>query len=78
MAETTSVVLADCPQTVLSSYTESTEGKDRAGGWAIQGLGSVLIKGIQGDFNNVKGFPAHAFYAFLQQLIEDDEYPGDE
>jgi hypothetical protein len=47
-------------------------------GWAIQGYGSLLIKSIKGDYGNVKGFPAHAFYAFLQRLIDDEEYPGDE
>jgi septum formation protein len=78
MAETTSVTFADCPPSLLASYAEHGEGVDRAGGWAIQGLGSSLIRSIQGDFNNVKGFPAHAFYAFMQNLIEDEEYPGDE
>ena len=78
LAATTSVTFADCPPTLLASYVEQGEGLDRAGGWAIQGLGSVLIKSITGDFNNVKGFPAHAFYALLQNLIESEEYPGDE
>ena len=77
MVASTSVTFADCPPSLLASYVAHGEGIDRAGGWAIQGLGSVLIKSITGDFNNVKGFPAHAFYAFMQTLIEEDAYPGD-
>lgn len=78
MVETTSIKFADCPEELLVSYTEHGEGVDRAGGWAIQGLGALLVRGIEGDFNNVKGFPAHAFYAFLQGLVEREEYPADE
>lgn len=77
MAETTSVVFAHCPPSLLAAYVEHGEGVDRAGGWAIQGLGSSLIRRIEGDFNNVKGFPAHAFYAFMQELIDNEDFPGD-
>lgn len=78
MAETTSITFDDCSDRLLASYADNGEGVDRAGGWAIQGRGSVLIKGIEGDFNNVKGFPAHAFYAFMQKLIDDEDFPADE
>lgn len=78
LADTTSVIFADCPPSLLASYVEHGEGVDRAGGWAIQGLGSVLVKKIIGDFNNVKGFPAHAFYAFMQDLIDKEIFPADE
>lgn len=78
MVETTSITFADCPPSLLASYIEHGEGVDRAGGWAIQGHGSLLIKKITGDFNNVKGFPAHAFYAFLSNLIEAEEFPEED
>ena len=75
MVATTLITFADCPPTLLASYVEHGEGVDRAGGFAIQGIGSVLIKSITGDYYNAKGFPAHAFYAFMQTLIESEEFP---
>lgn len=29
----------------------------RAGGFAIQGMGGLLIERIEGDYNNIVGFP---------------------
>lgn len=57
LSERTKVHFAPSPSEVLTAYVESGEGSDRAGGFAIQGLGAVLVKGVEGDFNNVVGFP---------------------
>ncbi|KAF5379744.1 hypothetical protein D9615_005817 [Tricholomella constricta] len=70
--ERTLVYFADNPQHVVKAYVESGEGVDRAGGFAIQGLGGLLIRKIEGDYNNVVGFPAASFFAFLDLLLEED------
>lgn len=57
LSERTKVHFASSPPEVLQAYVESGEGSDRAGGFAIQGLGAVLVRGVEGDFNNVVGFP---------------------
>jgi septum formation protein len=44
------------PATV-ERYLESGEWRDRAGAYAIQGLGSILIERVEGDFSNVVGLP---------------------
>lgn len=36
----------------------TTDEMRSAGGFAIQGLGGMLIKEIKGDYNNCVGFPA--------------------
>jgi septum formation protein len=41
----------------ISAYLDSEEWRGRAGGYAIQGLGSILIEKVEGDFSNVVGLP---------------------
>ena len=54
----TTLAFADNSPELLRAYVDSGEGIDRAGGFAIQGLGGMLIKKIDGDYNNAVGFPA--------------------
>lgn len=41
----------------LTTYLDSDEWRGRAGGYAIQGLGSILVERVEGDFSNVVGLP---------------------
>ncbi|TFK32487.1 inosine triphosphate pyrophosphatase-like protein [Crucibulum laeve] len=70
--ERTLVFFADNPKHIVEAYVESGEGIDRAGGFAIQGLGGILIRKIDGDYNNVVGFPAASFFKLLDLLVEED------
>ncbi|KAJ3512007.1 hypothetical protein NLJ89_g3771 [Agrocybe chaxingu] len=67
------VYFADSPKHIVEAYVESGEGIDRAGGFAIQGLGGILIRKIEGDYNNVVGFPAASFFKLLDMLVEEDD-----
>ena len=71
--ERTLVYFADNEEKLIKSYVESGEGVDRAGGFAVQGLGGLLVRKIEGDYNNVVGFPAASFYKLLEALEEEDE-----
>ena len=73
LCEQTRVQFADVPADILQAYVEHGEGHDRAGGFAIQGKGAMLIKGIEGDYNNVVGFPLFSFMDLLHELVEDEE-----
>jgi septum formation protein len=44
------------PETI-DLYLASGEWRDRAGAYAIQGLGSILVERLEGDFSNVVGLP---------------------
>ena len=41
----------------LTVYLDSDEWRGRAGAYAIQGLGSILVDRVEGDFSNVVGLP---------------------
>ncbi|KAK4046799.1 hypothetical protein OIV83_005794 [Microbotryomycetes sp. JL201] len=67
----TKVEFADNSLELLKAYVKCGEGLDRAGGFAIQGRGGMLIRQIKGDYNNCVGFPGQAFFDWLSQLHAD-------
>lgn len=40
-------------------YWDSGEPRDKAGGYAIQGLGAVFVSALRGSFSGVMGLPLH-------------------
>ncbi|KIK63753.1 hypothetical protein GYMLUDRAFT_450904 [Collybiopsis luxurians FD-317 M1] len=67
------VHFADNPQHILEAYVDSGEGIDRAGGFAIQGMGGILVRKIEGDYQNVVGFPMASFFKLLDVLVEEND-----
>ncbi len=49
-------------------------GRDKAGGYAIQGLASRLIQRIEGSYSNVVGLPVAAVAGLLEE--HNGTYPG--
>jgi septum formation protein len=41
----------------IDRYLASGEWRDRAGAYAVQGLGSALVESLHGDLSNVIGLP---------------------
>ena len=41
----------------IDRYVGTGEWRERAGGYAIQGLGSTLVERVEGDLSNVIGLP---------------------
>ncbi|HEV2059772.1 MAG TPA: nucleoside triphosphate pyrophosphatase [Solirubrobacteraceae bacterium] len=55
--EVTSVTFRTLGQEVVRRYVETAEWAGRAGGYAIQGKGALLVRRIMGDYLNVVGLP---------------------
>jgi septum formation protein len=52
----------------IRRYAESGEGDDKAGGYAVQGLGAALVSRIEGSYTNVVGLPAAEVVVALENL----------
>ena len=64
----TKVKFKDLSDDKIRGYINSGEPMDKAGAYGIQGLGSLLIEKIDGDYFNVVGLPISA----LADTLEDE------
>jgi septum formation protein len=69
--ETTTVTFRPLTARDLAHYVGSGEWRDRAGGYAIQGLGASLVERVEGDYLNVVGLPASLLIRILSK-----RFPG--
>ncbi|MBY0554571.1 Maf family protein [bacterium] len=58
--ETTAVFFKQVSDEEIWEYISTKEPLDKAGAYAIQGIGSKFVEKFEGDFNNVVGLPLHA------------------
>jgi septum formation protein len=63
----TDVVFKELTQDEIEWYVHTKEPFDKAGAYAIQGLGTFLVKRIHGSYTNVVGLPVCEVIAFLIQ-----------
>ncbi len=66
--EKTLVKLKPLGEEELAHYLASLEPLGKAGGYAVQGLASLLIEEIRGDYYNVVGLPLHRLYLELLDI----------
>ena len=67
-AEITKVFVKDLTEAELNAYLDTNEPYDKAGAYAIQGIFSKHIDHIEGDYDNVVGFPWSSIEKELELL----------
>jgi septum formation protein len=55
-------------QAEMEAYWRSGEPRDKAGGYAIQGLGAIFVDAIEGSYSNVVGLPLSETAAVLNRF----------
>ncbi len=71
-AAQTGVVFDEMTEAEIERYISSPEPYDKAGGYAVQGLASVYISGIEGDYFNVVGLPVNLLCKTLKKEFDLD------
>lgn len=66
--EKTQVFFDKIGKSKMECYIATGDPFDKAGGYGIQGPASRFIKGINGCYFNVVGFPTHLFYEMIKEL----------
>lgn len=67
-AQKTEVTFFELSDKEILDYIATNEPADKAGAYGIQGKGSVLVSGINGDYFNVVGLPV----AMLNKVLKEN------
>jgi septum formation protein len=66
--EVTRVVLAPMTPAEIEAYAASGEPDDKAGAYAMQGLGGLFVERVEGSPSNVVGLPVRLLYTLAAEL----------
>jgi septum formation protein len=66
--EITRVTFAPMSEREIDEYVASGEPDDRAGSYAIQGIGGLFVTGVEGSPSNVVGLPVRLLYTLAAEL----------
>lgn len=64
----TRIRMIESNEPLLEWYLQTDEPQGKAGGYALQGLGSVFITAVEGSLSNVVGLPLEALRKLLHEL----------
>lgn len=70
-SEKTDVEFFDLTEKEIEEYISSKEPYDKAGSYGIQGKAGLLVKGINGDYYNVVGFPIARLKREIEEFIRE-------
>jgi septum formation protein len=64
----TAVYMKPMTEAEIEAYVATGEPLDKAGAYAIQGRGALLVEKIEGDYFNVMGLPLYALAEALKEF----------
>ncbi|NOY56882.1 MAG: septum formation inhibitor Maf [Actinobacteria bacterium] len=67
-SSTTSVWMRPFDREIVRSYLATGEPMDKAGAYAVQGVGALLVDRVDGDFFTVMGLPLDAVIEMLRSV----------
>jgi septum formation protein len=70
--ETSRVRISPLSPEEILWYVATGEPRDKAGAYAVQGLGSRFIESVAGSYTNVMGLPARSVYLLLRESGDED------
>lgn len=65
---TTKVYFRSLTGAEIEAYVKTGEPLDKAGAYAIQGLGALIVEKIEGDYYNVIGLPLNSLMESLKEF----------
>lgn len=71
--ETTVVFDEGAGDELIKAYVRTREGVDKAGGYGIQGVGSLLVERIEGSWDNVVGLPVRVTLGLIERVVMNQE-----
>jgi len=75
IVDDTDVYMRSMSDEEILAYIGTDEHHDKAGGYAIQGKGALMIERIDGDYNTVVGLPLTKLYLQLEKIgVDIKEY----
>ena len=66
--EITEVTFKNLTLRDLEDYLKKIDYMDKAGAYAVQDYGSIIIQNIQGSFTNIIGFPLRLFFSMMADM----------
>ena len=70
--EVTKVAFDTMDEETIGDYVRAAKPYDKAGAYAIQGLASAYIQGIEGDYFNVVGLPVHRLCCLHKEIFKEN------
>lgn len=74
-AVTTVVKFKELTRTEIDAYVSAGESMDKAGAYAVQGVGSYLVEYLRGSYTNVVGLPLCQVIEMMEEMGARDILP---
>ena len=75
--EERAILIREVTDELIVAYVKTREGIDKAGGYGIQGIGSILVERIEGSYDNVVGLPLRATLQLIEKVMVPEEEEED-